>query len=86
MLLHPLILYMPLIVPQAAFLFGLQILLLAASVPASLAVLVLTHAVFVLPYMFISLSGPWKGFDRRHEQIGFGLNQPVAIEPEIEVG
>lgn len=72
-LLHPVLLYMPLIVPQAAFLFGLQILLLAASVPVSLVVLALAHAVFVLPYMFISLSGPWQGFDSRYEQIGFGL-------------
>jgi putative thiamine transport system permease protein len=72
-LLHPALLYMPLIVPQAAFLFGLQILLLAASAPVSIAVLVLAHAVFVLPYMFISLDGPWQGFDRRYEQIAFGL-------------
>jgi putative thiamine transport system permease protein len=72
-LLSPVIVYMPLIVPQAAFLFGLQIFVLAASVPVSLTLLVLAHAVFVLPYMFISLSGPWQGFDRRYERIGFGL-------------
>jgi putative thiamine transport system permease protein len=74
-LLHPAMLYLPLIVPQAAFLFGLQILVLAANIPVSLALLVLVHAVFVLPYMFISLSGPWHGFDRRYEQAGFGLGK-----------
>jgi putative thiamine transport system permease protein len=72
-LLHPAFLYLPLIVPQAAFLFGLQILLLAASAPVSITVLMLAHTVFVLPYIFISLSGPWQGFDRRYEQIAFGL-------------
>jgi putative thiamine transport system permease protein len=72
-LLHPALLYMPLIVPQAAFLFGLQILLLASSAPVSIIILVLAHTVFVLPYIFISLSGPWQGFNRRYEQIAFGL-------------
>jgi putative thiamine transport system permease protein len=71
--LQTVILYMPLIVPQAAFLFGLQILFLAASVPVSISVLVFVHAVFVLPYALLSLSGPWQGFDKRYEHIAFGF-------------
>ena len=71
----PFLLYAPLIVPQASFLFGLQLLVLGSSVSISLPLLVFSHLIFVLPYVFLSLSDPWRGFDTRFESIAFGLGR-----------
>lgn len=67
--------YLPLIVPQAAFLFGLQLIFLLAGIGASVTALVLAHLVFVLPYVFLSLSDPWRAFDRRYEAVAAGLGR-----------
>lgn len=68
-------LYLPLLVPQVAFLFGLQLLFVATGSVASFGALVLAHLVFVLPYVFLSLSDPWRAFDRRYEAIAAGLGK-----------
>ncbi|SMH34184.1 ABC transporter permease [Mesorhizobium australicum] len=69
------IVYLPLIVPQAAFLFGLQLLFLLAGLNASLPSLVLAHLVFVMPYVFLSLSDPWRAYDRRFDAVAAGLGK-----------
>ena len=69
------LLYAPLIVPQASFLFGLQLLLLGSSISISLPLLVFSHLIFVLPYVFLSLGDPWRGFDTRFEHIAYGLGR-----------
>jgi putative thiamine transport system permease protein len=69
------LIYLPLIVPQAAFLFGLHLLFLLGGFGASLWALVLVHLVFVMPYVFLSLSDPWRAFDRRFEAIAAGLGK-----------
>jgi putative thiamine transport system permease protein len=68
-----LLIYLPLIVPQISFMFGLQVLSIWLGVDASFGALVLAHLVFVLPYVFLSLSDPWRAQDRRHDQIAAGL-------------
>jgi len=70
-----LILYLPLLVPQAAFLFGLHLLFVAGGMEASLPALVFVHLIFVMPYVFLSLSDPWRAFDKRHEAIAAGLGR-----------
>ncbi len=70
-----LFLYLPLLVPQAAFLFGLQLLFVFTGSVASLPALVLTHLIFVMPYVFLSLSDPWRAYDRRYEAIAAGLGK-----------
>src|SRR5690606_33950974 len=67
--------YLPLIVPQVAFLFGVQFLFLLGGVMASLPALMLVHLVFVVPYVFLSLSDPWRAFDRRYEAAAHGLGR-----------
>ncbi len=69
------LLYLPLIVPQVAFLFGLQLLLILAGAAASLPSLVFAHLVFVMPYVFLSLSDPWRAYDRRYEAVAAGLGK-----------
>ena len=58
-------LYLPLLLPHTSFLFGIQILLFSLSVRASWLILVWSHMLFVLPYVFLSLSGSMRGLDRR---------------------
>lgn len=68
-----LLLYLPLIVPQIAFVFGLQILFVGSGSDNRLAALILVHLVFVLPYVFLSLADPWRALDRRYEIIATAL-------------
>jgi putative thiamine transport system permease protein len=55
----PLWLWLPLVVPQIAFLFGLQVTMLAVGHDPGLGPVVLTHLLFVLPYMALLLSDSW---------------------------
>ena len=70
--------YLPLLVPQVAFVFGLQLLLIYAGVLATLPALVLSHLVFVMPYAYLSLKDPWYAFDRRYDWIAAGLGKGRA--------
>src|SRR6056297_3443094 len=67
------LLYLPLIVPQVAFLAGFQPLCIAAGVDGGRAAVILAHLVFVLPYVFLSLSDPWRAWDRRWATAGAAL-------------
>ena len=60
------LLYLPLLIPQASFVFGLQLFFLMSGIDASLFGLVLVHIVFVLPYLFLSLADPWRAWDKRY--------------------
>lgn len=59
------LIYIPLIVPQTAFLPGLQTLLLAIGADRGLFPVIMAHCVFVLPYVLLSLSDPWRAWDSR---------------------
>ncbi len=59
-----LMLYLPLIVPQITFVFGLQLLFIGSRSEHRLTALVLVHLVFVLPYVFLALGDPWRSLDR----------------------
>lgn len=59
------IVYLPLIVPQASFVFGLQLFFLWTGFNGTFSALLLVHLVFVLPYVFLSLSDPWRALDPR---------------------
>ena len=68
-----LLLYLPLIVPQITFLFGLQLLFIGSGFSHRFAALVLSHLVFVLPYVFLSLSDAWRQFDKRYDILAAAL-------------
>ncbi|MCE0505087.1 ABC transporter permease subunit [Roseivivax sp. GX 12232] len=59
------LIYLPLLVPQIAFLPGLQTLLLVLGFGAGPGPVILGHLVFVLPYVFLSLGDPWRAWDGR---------------------
>ncbi len=67
------LLYLPLLVPQIAFLFGAQVLLVRAGADGTLAAVVWAHLVFVLPYVFLSLADPWRALDPRYARTAASL-------------
>ncbi len=67
------LLYVPLIVPQVAFLTGLQTFALLTGVDGTRLAVIAVHVVFVLPYVFLSLSGPWRAWDTRQATVARAL-------------
>ena len=70
------LLYLPLLVPQVAFLFGTQVLLVRMGFDATLLAVIWAHLIFVLPYMFLSLADPWRAFDARYARSALALGSP----------
>ncbi|HTT11588.1 MAG TPA: ABC transporter permease [Burkholderiaceae bacterium] len=70
------LIYLPLLVPQVAFLFGTQVLLVRLGFDATLAAVIWAHLIFVLPYMFLSLADPWRAFDARYTRSALALGSP----------
>jgi putative thiamine transport system permease protein len=67
------LLYLPLLVPQTAFLPGLQTLMLNLGADVGRGPVMLAHLVFVLPYVFLSLADPFRAWDARIGVIGRAL-------------
>lgn len=72
------LLYLPLLIPQIAFLPGLQTLMLQCGITGGRIAVVLGHLVFVIPYVFLSLSDPYRALDRRYATIGHALGHGPA--------
>jgi putative thiamine transport system permease protein len=70
-------LYVPLIVPQVAFLFGLQIMFSFAWLDGAFGAVLLVHLVFVFPYVLLSLSDPWWSLDPRYGRAALALGRSV---------
>lgn len=68
-----LILYLPLLVPSVAFLFGLVMMQAQVGVRPGLGAVIIGHAVFVLPYVFLSLAESYRRLDRRWSQQAHSL-------------
>ncbi len=88
------LLYIPLLVPQVAFLFGAQVLLIRFGLDATLAAVVWAHLIFVLPYLFLSLADPWRAFDSRyartalslgasHARVFWRIKLPILLKPTL---
>jgi putative thiamine transport system permease protein len=67
------LLYMPLLVPQVAFLFGTQVLAIEAGIDATWLALVWSHLLFVLPYVFLTLGDPYRALDPRYARTALCL-------------
>ncbi|MCV2880639.1 ABC transporter permease [Actibacterium sp. XHP0104] len=67
------LLYLPLIIPQIAFLPGLQTLALNWGADMGRVAVTLVHLVFVLPYVMLSLADPYHGWDARQATVAAAL-------------
>jgi putative thiamine transport system permease protein len=59
------LIYLPLLLPQIAFLYGLNIAALSTGLPQGIGMVAWGHAIFVFPYVMIALSDPWRALDPR---------------------
>jgi putative thiamine transport system permease protein len=86
------LLYLPLLIPQATFLLGIQILAVRLEMDGTFLLLVWSHLLFVVPYIFLTLADPWRKLDARFSQIGqclgasplrilFRIKLPLLLKP-----
>lgn len=91
------LLYLPLIVPQIAFLFGLVVLLESLGLRPRLVLVSFGHLLFVLPYVFLSLAEAYRRFDPRWDQLALTLGRsrnatfwrvrlPMLLAPILTAG
>lgn len=59
------LIFAPLVVPQIVFLPGLATFALVLGLDGTLIAVTALHLVFVLPYVLLSLAGPWAAWDAR---------------------
>ncbi|GAB4387062.1 ABC transporter permease [Albidovulum sp.] len=59
------LIYMPLLVPQVAFLYGLSVSFLTLGLAPGRLPVIWGHVLFVFPYVMIALSDPWRALDAR---------------------
>lgn len=59
------LLYLPLLIPQTAFIPGFQTFLLTLGADIGRVPVMIAHLVFVLPYVFLSLADPFRSWDTR---------------------
>ena len=65
--------YLPLLVPQISFLFGLQIGLSWARLDGTWPALIYIHMIFILPYIWLVLAPAFGQMDRRHDLVASSL-------------
>jgi putative thiamine transport system permease protein len=70
------LLYLPLLVPQISFLFGVQVLFLWLGLNDGWLAVIWSHLLFVLPYVFLTLADPYRSLDPRFERIALALGKP----------
>jgi putative thiamine transport system permease protein len=73
------LLYVPLLVPQIAFLFGAQVALVRIGLDATLPAVIWAHLLFALPYVFLSLADPFRALDPRYARIAAGLGASPRV-------
>lgn len=59
------LIYLPLLIPQIGFLYGLNVVFLHLGVSGGMVAVVWAQALFVFPYVMIALSDPWRALDPR---------------------
>jgi putative thiamine transport system permease protein len=70
------LLYVPLLVPQIGFLFGVQVLFLWLGLADGWLAVIWTHLLFVLPYVFLTLADPYRSLDPRYTRTALALGKP----------
>ena len=70
------LLYVPLLVPQIGFLFGVQVLFLWLGLADGWLAVIWTHLLFVLPYVFLTLADPYRSLDPRYARTALALGKP----------
>ncbi len=91
------LIYLPLLIPQIAFLFGIQVALAMFHLDGFWPSLVWSHLLFVLPYIFLSLGPVYRSFDQRITDVAITLSRspwraffkvklPILMQPILFSG
>lgn len=86
------LLFLPLVLPQIGFLFGIQIMLLWLRLDGSILALIWTHMLFVVPYIWLALAPSWRSFNPDWLNLAgnlgaspirrfFSVRLPIMIQP-----
>lgn len=86
------ILYLPLLVPQISFIFGVQSIVVLFNIDGRLPSLIGSHLIFVLPYVFLTISQVYRKYDERYMQVAatvcsnklrnyFCIKLPMLLKP-----
>lgn len=68
------VIYIPLLIPQIAFLFGIQMIAVFLHLDGTFFSMIIVHLVFVLPYVFLTLAHPYRSYDQRYFNAALGLS------------
>lgn len=60
------LIYLPLLVPQIGFLYGLNVLFLRLGISGGMLAVIWAQMLFVFPYVMIALSDPWRALEPHH--------------------
>lgn len=67
--------FMPLLIPQIGFLFGLQVMLLWFGIDGLILTIIWAHMLFVFPYVWLTLAPAWRAFPEEMIIIAASLGQ-----------
>ncbi|MBB1250531.1 ABC transporter permease subunit [Rhizobium sp. G21] len=67
------LIYLPLMAPQIAFLYGLQVVSLQVGLDGLWASVLWGHVLFVFPYIMLALGDPWRALDPRYARAAAAL-------------
>jgi putative thiamine transport system permease protein len=60
------LIYVPILLPQIGFLFGLHVLLIYLDLNGSFCAIIALHLMYVLPYVYLTLKGPYFAYDESY--------------------
>jgi putative thiamine transport system permease protein len=83
----PLILIVtPIIAPQLSLLLGIQLASIYIGSEHFYLWVLWSHVFFVFPYIYLSLDGPWRSYNRRFNQVGLSLGKsPFTVWRTIKM-
>ena len=67
--------FLPLLIPQIGFLFGLQVMLLWLGLDGHVMAVIWVHCLYVFPYIWLALAPSWRRWDPRWGMVGAALGQ-----------
>ncbi|RBP79167.1 ABC transporter permease [Marinomonas rhizomae] len=68
------LIYIPILLPQIGFLFGLHVLLIYLDLNGDLCAIVALHLMYVLPYVYLTLKGPYLAYEEEYLRQANRLN------------
>ena len=67
------VIYLPLLAPQLAFLFGVETLFAWLRIDGGFLAVAWAHGLFVFPYVLLAMADPWRALDRRYARAASAL-------------